>query len=148
VAVLPFLNLTQRRHAGRIMAHHFVRTLLSDGSLEPLEPGEVRQALLNSRIVMGDGISMADASALFSRLDVDLILSGRVFDYQDVQGEAGQTRVCFSTLLIERQTRGLAWSIRSCRDGDKGVFFFDLGRFRTAHALAEALVRGAVESLE
>ncbi len=148
VAVLPFLNLSSRRHAGQIMMVHFTAALKGVANMQPVEPGEVRQTLLKFRIVMQDGVSLADATALFSRMDVDLILSGRVFDYEDYQGAGGPAKVCFSASLIEHQTREPAWASSSCRAGDGGVFVFDWGTIRTAHALAAAMVNGAVATLD
>jgi TolB-like protein len=147
VAVLPFLNLSQRKHAGSLMQLHFAKNIQRIPDLEVVEPGITRQALLQARIIMVDGISLTDAGNLFEGLQADLILSGRVFDYEDYQGETGETAVCFSAMLLEKENRKVAWSTQSCRNGGAGVWFFDLGKIRTAHALADAMVRGAVESI-
>lgn len=147
VVVLPFLNLSSRRHAGQFMMVHFTAALAAAAKMLPVEPGEVRQKLLKYRIVMQDGPSLTDATALFSRMDVDLILSGRVFDYEDYQGSGGPAKVCFSASLVEHQTREPVWAASSCRAGDDGVLLFDWGTFRTAHSLAAAMVSGAVASL-
>lgn len=148
VAVLPFLNLSTRRHAGQIMTYHFTSALKSVSNMQPLEPGEVRQTLLKYRVVMPDGLSLSDATVLFSRMNVDLILSGRVFDYEDYQGAGGPAKVCFSASIIEHQTREPVWTAVSCREGDDGVFIFDWGTIRTAHSLAAAMVTGAVATLQ
>jgi hypothetical protein len=147
VAVLPFLNLSRRKYAGDIMSLHFLNRLAPYPDFHLLEPGMVRQSLLEGRIVMGDGISLADAQLLFSRLDVDLILTGRVLEYEDYQGNSGTTRVCFSAVLLERESRKVAWNAQSCNNGDQGVWFFDFGKHRTAHDLAGAMAQGAVQSL-
>jgi hypothetical protein len=148
VVVLPFLNLSSRRHAGEMMMGHFTAALKQVADMQPVEPGQVRQTLLKFRIVMHDGLSLADATALFSRMNVDLILSGRVFDYEDYQGAGGPAKVCFSASLIEHQTREIAWAASSCRKGTDGVAVFDLGTIRTAHALAAAMAHGAVATLD
>ena len=75
VVVLPFLNLSSRRHAGEMMMGHFTAALKQVADMQPVEPGQVRHTLLKFRIVMHDGLSLADATALFSRMNVDLILS-------------------------------------------------------------------------
>ena len=147
IAVLPFLNSSLRRNAGDIMGLHFLESLLPHPALEILEPGIVRNALLDARIVMGDGISLADAQILFNRLEVDWILSGQVLEYEDYQGPRGTTGVCFSATLFERENRKVAWNAQSCRDGDQQVWFFDFGKQRTAHGLAGAMAQGAVESI-
>ena len=96
---------------------------------------------------MDGGISIADSHALFSRLDANLILTGKVFDYQDYLGLSGKAKVDFSALIIERRSREAVWTSRSFSEGDHGVFFFDWGKINTAHAMASEMVQSALETL-
>ena len=141
VAVAPFFNRSERKYAGEILVLHFIRQLKGFENFEVIEPGRVRQELLNSRIIMQDGISLADADALFAGLDADLLVSGRVMDYQDYQGALGKPKVDFSSMVIERKSREVVWSSDSHNEGDDGVFFFDRGRVNTAHAMASQMVQ-------
>ncbi len=129
------------------MALHFVRQLRTLENFTVIEPGIVREALLNYRIIMDDGISLAQTDLLFSKLNVDLILAGKVFDYQDYLGALGTAKVDFSVLLIEKQSREVVWAVESQSQGDDGVFFFDWGRINTAHRLASEMVAAALETL-
>ncbi len=147
VAVVPFLNLSERKFAEEIMAHHFVRQLRTLENFTVIEPGMVRQALLKYRIIMDEGMSLADADALFSKLDVDLILSGKIFDYQDYLGATGKPKVGFSALLIEKKSREVVWTCLSKNEGDDSVFFFDWGKINTAHTMASEMVLSAVETI-
>lgn len=147
VAVVPFLNLSGRRFAGEFMVDHFIRGLLPVQNFTFIEPGVVRQALLSTRIIMNDGISLADAGGLFTTLDADLILTGKVFDYQDYQGFAGRPVVDFSALLIERKSQEVVWSCQSDHVGNDGVFFFDWGKINTAFRMADEMVASALETL-
>ncbi len=147
VATIPFYNLSGRMLAGDIMALHFVRQLRTLENFTVIEPGIVREALLNYRIIMDDGISLAQTDLLFSKLNVDLILAGKVFDYQDYLGALGTAKVDFSVLLIEKQSREVVWAVESQSQGDDGVFFFDWGRINTAHRLASEMVAAALETL-
>jgi hypothetical protein len=90
---------------------------------------------------MQDGISLADADALFAGLNADLLVSGRVMDYQDYRGAWGKPIVDFSSMVIERKSREIVWSSDSHNEGDDRVFFFDRGRVNTAHAMASQMVR-------
>jgi hypothetical protein len=148
VAVLPFFNNSYRKHAGEIMGLHFVHYLRGIANFTVVEPGSVRQALLRSRVVMDDGISLSDAAAVFNRLNVDLIATGQVLDYQDYLGRGGAPRVGFSAEIIARGTRQVVWLTRSHHTGDEGVYFFDLGKTYTAHTLAAKMVDRAVGSLQ
>lgn len=147
VAVVPFWNLSERKHAGEIVALHFVRQMLDLDNFDVVEPGEVRETLLETRIMLDDGLSLANADVVFSRLNADLILTGRVFDYLDYQGPWGNPRVGFSTLLYERKSREAVWSSKSANAGDDGVFFFDMGKVNTAHAMAAEMVYHVVNMM-
>jgi TolB-like protein len=147
VAVIPFFNLSQRNSAGEIMSLHFVKQLTAHDNFTVIEPGIVRHALLKYRIIMDDGISFAQTDLLASKLNVDLILTGKIFDYQDYQGFAGTAKVDFSALLIEKKSREVVWMSESHNDGDDGVFFFDWGQINTAHAMASEMVLTTVETL-
>ncbi len=90
---------------------------------------------------MNEGVSLADADAIFSVLDADLIVTGDVLNYQDYQGVWGKPKVDFSTVFMDRQNRKVVWSSSSYREGDEGVFFFDWGRINTAHAMASQMIQ-------
>ena len=147
VAVIPFFNLSQRNSAGEIMALHFVKQLTALDNFTVIEPGVVRDALLQYRIIMDAGMSYAQTDLLASKLNVDLILTGKIFDYQDYKGFAGTAKVDFSTLLIEKKSREVIWASESRNEGDDGVFFFDWGQINTAHAMASEMVLTTVETL-
>jgi TolB-like protein len=147
VAVLPFRNLSERRHVGEIIALNFVEQMVIHKDFSVIEPGIIRRELLQMRIIMEDGISFADSRALFKKLKVDLILAGKIFDYQDYPGIAGTARVDFSALAIERQSREVVWVVQSFNEGDHGVFFFDWGKINTAHTIASEMAASALETL-
>ena len=147
VAVVPFFNASERPSAGEIIALQFVRQLRPFEHFSLVEPGIVREALLNYRIIMDDGLSMAQAELLFDKLNVDLILTGKIFDYQDYRGTMGTAKVEFSSLLLERKSQEVVWACESHHVGDDGVFFFDWGKINTAHRLASEMVLSALETI-
>ena len=147
VAVVPFFHLSERKYAGEIISLHFVRQLLAYENFNVIEPGVVRQALLGLRVILDDGLSLANADIVFSLLDADLILTGKVIDYQDYEGLTGKPKVDFSALLIERKRREVVWSSKSYNEGDDGVFFFDMGRVNTAYVMASEMAHQVVEMI-
>lgn len=140
VAVLPFFNVSGRRNAGEILALLFMRHLSAFGRFRVVDAGEVRQQLLQARVIMDGGISLSDAEAVAAVLDADFVLAGRVLYYQDYEGPEGRTRADFSTVLIERTSRRVVWSSHSYSDGLDGVRFFGRGRSATAHRMATQMV--------
>lgn len=145
VAVLPFSNESGRGDAGDLMMLHFVRQLVRLPAVEVVEPGVVREALLQSRLIMEGGPSMPQSDLLRTLLDVDLALTGHVSDYQDYGGPWGHPVVVFSARGIDTRTRQVVWASFSDNRGDDGVVFFDWRRVRTVHALAAAMAHQAVE---
>ncbi len=146
IAVIPFLNRSERRSAGKIVTLHFVKQLTRTEIFAVVEPGLVREQLLKYRVIMPAGPSLANADLISNpdSLGVDLVLSGTVFDYQDA---VGIPKVDFSVKIIEKRSREVVWSSRSYNNGEEGVFFFDLGRVHTAHLLASEMVRETTEAL-
>ena len=147
VAVIPFFNSSGRKYGGEILALHFIKTLKEFENFGPVEPGLVRQQFLNLRLVMDEGVSLRDADAVFSSLDADLVLTGKVIDYQDYQGFYGTPKVDFSTQLIERNSREVVWSSSSYNTGDDRVFFFDWGKVNTAYAMASQMTESIAQRM-
>lgn len=146
VAVMPFYNLSERKYAGELMELNFVRQLRRLPNFTVIEPGELRQYLLVYRIIMRDGLSLASAEVLFAKLGVDLIVSGKVFDYDDYIGTVGKPIVDFSMEIFSRDGNKTVWTSKSYTNGEKGVFFFDFGKVYTAHNLAGQMA-GAVAGI-
>jgi len=146
VAVLPFVNLTDRKNAGKIVALHFVDQLTRAGNIAIVEPGLVREQLLKYRIIMQSGPSIANVEIISSEssLGADLVFSGIVFDFQDV---AGTPKVDFSVKIIHARSKSLVWASRSYNDGNERVFFYDFGRVYTAHRLVSEMAWGTFQAL-
>lgn len=147
VAVVPFLNFSGRKNAGGILELEFIRNLKRFEQFDVIEPGMVRQQLLAMRMIIPEGISLANADALFATLDSDLILAANVTEYLDYQGVFGNPKVDFFVQLIERKSRSVVWSSVSHNEGDDGVFFFDRGKVNTAHAMASQMTRWVLEMM-
>ncbi len=141
VAVLPFVNESLRKNGGEIMMLHLVEEMARQGSIKVIEPGVVRRELLTYRIILEDGISLANADTVFGAVDADLLLTGNVSNYRDYQGYEGEPVVDFSVFAIERKSREVVWSSKSYNKGTDGVYFFDCGRERTASSMASEMAR-------
>jgi len=147
IAVLPFFNHSTRKNAGEILVLHFIKELSNLPHFQVVEPGVVFQELLRFRIIMDDGLSMPNAAAIFSDLDADLILSGKILDYQDAQGPWGSPYVDFSTVMFFNNSREMVWASKSYNTGSDGVFFFDVGRVSTANDVASQMARSVGEMM-
>jgi len=146
VAVVPFFNSSDRKNAGEIISLHFVKELLKEG-FNVIEPGDVRQKLLTMRVTMNDGLSMSDAYFLSNALGADLIFTGRVLEYRDVEDATRPPMVDFSTQVFYAKEKRVIWSSKSFNKGDDGVIMFDIGRVNTANRLATYMTKNVIEKL-
>jgi len=147
IAVVPFTNKTDRRNAGELILLHFVNQLAKDGDFSVMEPGIVRERMINMRIISPDGLSLSDAGLLFSSLDVDLVLIGKGFEYRDYSGSYGTPIAEFSVLLLERTSGRVIWSSSSYDMGDEYIYAFDWGKLYTAQVLVLGMSRNIVRSM-
>lgn len=148
VVVMPFLNRSHRRNAGEMVMLEFVKQLSKVKDFVVSDPGMVRQKMLDERIMMLDSISLADFDLITEGLNADLVLTGFVTDYYDYQGSStGTCQVGFSVLLLDKKQRKMVFTSNSYNTGDDRIIAFDLGKMRTAHALASEMIRIVVERL-
>ncbi len=147
IAVLPFANDSTRRNAGDILSLHFVRWLAATENVDIIEPGMVRKALLEGRLIMTGGISIPQIELVRALLDADLVVTGTVSDYQESLGADGVPSVVFTVRGIDARAERVVWTSLSYNRGDQGVFFFESGRVDTAYRLASEMVRQAVRSV-
>ena len=147
VAVLSFANQSARKDAGELVALQLIRQLTRAKNVEVVEPGLVREALLETRTIQQVGLSLAQIDLVKAFLDVDLVLIGTVIDYQDASGTPGGPVVAFTVQAVDTETRQVVWSSRSRRFGDENVKFFDAGRVHTAQGLSSGMAGAIVERM-
>jgi hypothetical protein len=146
VAILPFLNGTRRRNAGELVALEFVRQLTRTTRYRVLEPGVVRDYMLRARIMIPGGVSLETTRLFMGALGVDIVISGIVLDYAESAGSQGPT-IRFSATMLDGGSGELVWHSSSFNHGDDGVFFFGLGRIRTAGDLTCRMVTAVVDRM-
>lgn len=147
VAVLPFADDSTTPHAGDLVALQIVRHLVAAGDLDVVEPGAVRDALLRSRLIQEEGLSIPQADLLHALLGVDLVLFGEVSEYVEAWAGATEPEVDFSVRAIDTRARQVIGASLSHARGDDGAFFFGAGRVATAHALADRMSRAVADEV-
>ncbi len=146
VAILPFVNETLRRDAGEVVSLEFLRQLEASG-LSVVEPGLLRNELLNFRIVVSEGVTLDSARVVMELLDADYVLAGTVREFQGTATAQSAPAVQFTTMLLDRRNEEVVWEVSSYHRGDEGVFFFDAGHVDTALALSCRMVRSAIDAM-
>jgi hypothetical protein len=147
VAVLPFQDRSGRKNAGSIVMLEFIRQLSAMKDFTVIDPGIVRQKMLDERIIMLGGISLADADFIFDGLDADLLVTGTVTDFYDYNVPNGTCRVAFFVSMIDKKERKLVFAAESRNTGDEGIVAFDLGKIRTTPKLASEMIREIMKEL-
>lgn len=147
VVVLPFVTEGLARETGEIVALQFVRHLVGRPGYEVVEPGVVREALLETRLIQDEGVSLAQADVLRALLEADLVVSGTVTEYERQGSGPGTPFVGFSARAIDTATRQVVWTSYSFAKGDDGFRLFEAGRIRSVGRIASELARGVVETV-
>jgi TolB-like protein len=142
VVVLPFVNQTNRRSAGEVVALEVSRQFAASPGFRLVEPGTVRDEILRRRIVMEDGVSIDEARVLSATLDADLVVAGYVFDYEDSSSVPSTN---FTVMVIDRKTGRVVWKSTSYNKGTDSETLFGLRTVGTAPDLACRMVRGVLD---
>jgi hypothetical protein len=147
IALLPFANRTNTRAAGDALTLDLLRQLHAQPQLEVIEPGLVRQRLLDYRVMIGQGVSVDGARLLLEMLDADLILTGIVFQADEPEHGAGIPLLSFSLTMLDRKADEIVWKSSSIHRGDDGVLLFDAGTVTTGPSLACRMAAAMVHPL-
>jgi len=140
IVVVPFFNRSTKKNAGDIMTFQFVKELKKLEDFTVIEPGVVRQQFLTMRVIMDEGISTSDIDLIASNINADLILTGKVMDYQDDIALYGKPTVSFSVILIDRSSKKVIWASTSYNKGNDAVTLFDWGSVNSANEMVSEMV--------
>ena len=130
------------------MALHFVQELRRIGNFTVVEPGMVRHHLLQYRLIMEGGVTNANADVMYDVLQANVLLTGRVIDYQEGRGETGVPSVDFSITMLDKEHHMIVLAADSYNTGDDRVHFFDFGRISTAYGVAVEMIRGIIDRID
>ena len=145
VAVLPFVNDSTRRYAGEILTDQLIGQLVEVGA-NVVEPGLVRQVMLESRQFYSEGPSVPETDLLRLHLSADVVVFGEVSRYDEKLGPQA-AQVEFLVRAIDTETGQLIWASSSFAGGNKGVYFFGAGRVHAAQSLATEMARALVDTV-
>jgi TolB-like protein len=146
IAVLPFLNRARQAYAGELVSLGVVRGLAGVDRLRVLEPGVVRDLALRYRLILEGGVTVHQARTMLGALEVDVVVTGEVFEYVD-GGSAGATRASFSITAMDGRTGKVVWQSRSYDLGDEGRTLFDFGEVVTVQELRCLMIRNVVDGM-
>lgn len=125
----------------------FVKELRKLTDFTVIEPGMVREQLLNMRVIMYEGISSSDIDLITDSVNADLIVTGKVFDYKDFEASWGKPRVNFTVMLISKTSKRVIWSSSSVNSGDDSLILFSWGEVNTANAMVSEMIEAVRKTM-
>jgi len=147
IVVLPFTNDSGSNYVGEIVSDQLVRQLVAL-DVAVIEPGVVRQALLEARQVYPEGPSIPETDILRASLNADVVVYGEVENYKEQGPINAEPYVEFLVHAMDAERGQVIWSSASYGGGNKGVFFFGLGHVPTAHQLASRMVAALIWAVD
>jgi len=146
IAVLPFLSRAREASAGELVSLGVVHGLSGIDRFRVLEPGVVRDLALRYRLILEGGVTVHQARTMLGALEVDVVVTGEVFEYVD-GGSAGATRASFSITAMDGRTGKVVWQSNSYDLGDEGRTLFDFGEVVTVQELRCLMIRNVVDGM-
>lgn len=139
IAIIPFENETAYKLGGELVTKAFIAVLVKEG-WQVTPEGDVRKILLQERIFPGEEPSLSFYSLIKERLDVDVVIKGRVVEMKMKMIERETIPVIALWIEgIDANTGKLLWSSYHRRQGDHYRKFLHFGVVRTMTELARRI---------
>jgi TolB-like protein len=149
VAVIPLDDYSTRRHGAKVLENLLIAEL-ADRSWSVVEPGMIRELLLEHRLVARGGAPHEVSRMLREELDVCYVLTGEVdrFDLTVSGLPASVPHIEYGIRLVDGRSQRLVASVDQVRDGLDGETLLGLGREYSMARLARTSIRDVLAELE
>lgn len=118
VAVMPFHNLTDTEDAAERVRDVFMGMLLATEAVYVLPPGEVFRGISRVGMIEPSTPSTDEIKSLAGILDIDVVFTGVLREYQLVRAGASTANIISLSLqMIETETGTIIWSASSTKGG-------------------------------
>jgi len=148
IAVFPFENLSGVPEAGGRVTNMLVAELHNANVVDVVEPGEVQDFILRSRIRFASQLDLDAIREASRQLNADGIIFGSVNEYSVITTDLGPLpAVSVTVRLINAASGDIVWSTTTSLQGDFKETLFGIGRVNSIGTLAEILITDVVEAL-
>ncbi len=147
VAVMPFLNNSGVKNAGKIAMYLFLVELLKNNDMEPIEYGDTRNEIIKLRLKKRGELDYGNARALAEPLGAKGVLLGVVGSYSDGVNVLSTPSVSISARLIDSGKSKIVWYNSQQRNGKNDEIKLDWGKEKSAHAVAHNIVEQLVNDM-
>jgi len=148
IAVFPLENFSGVQEAGSSVTSILVSNLYNSSLVNLVEPGEVQQFILRSRIRFASQLDRDTIQEAARQLNADGIIFGSVNEYTMITTDLGQLpAVSVSLRLVNTSTGDIAWSATHSLQGDFKETVFGIGRVSSLGTLSEIVVQDLISAL-
>jgi len=149
VAVFSFHNNTKVAEASSIVTKAFIAELFERKKFKIEFPGNVRNFLVNERIIVRTGIGLQTIKLMAKRLGVDAVILGEVDEFigVDDRKRAVIPIVSIRCRMIEARSGKVLWMAQHDRTGNDYISILDFGKVRSVAALTRKVVGEMVKTM-
>ncbi|MBI4830560.1 MAG: hypothetical protein HY801_03195 [Candidatus Lindowbacteria bacterium] len=148
IAVFPLENLSGTPEAGDRATAALVSKLYNSNLVNLVEPGEVQQFIIRSRIRVAGELDLDTIREAARQLTADGIIFGSVNEYTFITTDLGQVpTVSIALRLVDADTGEIVWAATHSLQGDFKETVFGIGRVNSVVTLSEIAVDDLIEAL-
>jgi TolB-like protein len=149
LAVIPFDNFSETRHAGDVVTNILLSRLLAEGYFV-VEPGFVRELGIAREAVVKGGVDRASARAIEEALGACRVVTGAVDVFEPARGDPSLSIPRIEVgLRVTSSASGNLYMIRNLQAaGDDKQSVFRLGRVYALSTLADKLLERFAQELK
>lgn len=148
IAVMPFRNNSTYRNAGLIVTYMFITELFKTEGFIPVEYGEVRKAIVETRTRSRGELDHKSLELLSEATGVDGVVVGIVETYDDGLSRATPPEAVISVRLIDAQKKTILFYEGGELSGDERVWVLDKGRIWSVDNVAKKIIEKIVKRME
>ncbi|RJP72406.1 MAG: hypothetical protein C4532_06000 [Candidatus Abyssobacteria bacterium SURF_17] len=148
IAVFPLENLSGEPDAGGRVTSILASDLYNSGLVDIVEPGEVQQFIIRSRIRVAGQLDLDTIREASRQLAADGIVFGSINEYTVIATDLGPLPAVSMTLrLVDANTGEIVWAATHSLQGDFKETVFGIGRVNSVGSLSEIVVQDLVLAL-
>lgn len=152
VAIVPFMNLTPEKDAGRKVSNVLITHVLKSGCFDVIEIGETLKAIKDAKIRSEESLSIEEIKQIGKLTAVDFLLMGAVEEYKIDSGTLLGEKVFVPEVsviirLVSTKDGAIIWSANHHRRGDDRVTVFGMGRIDSISKLTDVILGDTINAL-
>ena len=149
VAILPFYNNTKIARASKIVTGAFIANLVEMKRFKVEFSGNIRNFLINRRIIVRTGVDLDTIKLMGKRLGIDAVILGQIEEFTEMNGkkEGATPVVSISSRMVDTRTGKILWMAQYRKTGDNYTKILDFGKVRSASKLTGKMISEMIKTM-